>query len=138
MGKSYGYLDHEKFGIKQKMNIQAIRGATSCLENSSSAIEIAVKELVNELVKRNELQAQQIISITFSVTNDLNACFPASIARKQKGWGNVALIDCQQMFVKGDLPNCIRILAHVQLSKDQILKHPYLGQASMLRPDRSF
>ena len=119
------------------MNIQAIRGATTCLKNSSESIEIAVQELIHELVKRNKLKPSQIISVIFSVTNDLDACFPAAIARKQPGWGKVALLDCQQMFVQGDLANCIRILAHVQLAKEQVLKHPYLGKASMLRPDRS-
>ncbi len=118
------------------MNIQAIRGATTCLKNSSESIEIAVQELIHELVKRNKLEPSQIISVIFSVTNDLDACFPAAIARKQPGWGKVALLDCQQMFVKGDLQNCIRILAHVWLPEEQIPEHPYLGQASMLRPDR--
>ncbi len=119
------------------MKIQAIRGATTCLNNTSESIEKAVQELVFELVKRNQLEPSQIISVTFSVTNDLNACFPAAIARQQKGWGNVALLDCQQMFVKGDLANCIRILAHVQLPENQSPQHTYLGKASMLRPDRS-
>ncbi len=119
------------------MNIQAIRGATTCLENSLEAIESAVQELISELVKRNKLEPTQIISVIFSVTNDLDACFPAAIARKQHGWEKIALLDCQQMFVQGDLANCIRIIAHVQLADDQVIKHTYLGQASMLRPDRS-
>ena len=118
------------------MNLHALRGATTSSNNSSKAIEEAVKELISELVLRNKLQTNQIISVTFSVTNDLNACFPASIARKHAGWGKVALIDCQQMFVKGDLEFCIRILAHVQLPENQIPQHTYLGKASMLRPDR--
>ena len=62
------------------MNIQAIRGATTCIKNSSDAIEEAVQKLVFELVQRNKLHPDQVISMTFSVTNDLNACFPASIA----------------------------------------------------------
>ncbi len=119
------------------MILKAIRGATTCLENSSVSIEGAVKELISELVKHNELEPNQVISVTFSVTNDLNACFPASIARQQAGWEQVALLDCQQMFVAGDLSHCIRILAHVYLPKDQIPQHIYLGKASMLRPDRS-
>ncbi|WP_269623250.1 chorismate mutase [Prochlorococcus marinus] len=119
------------------MNLKAIRGATTTSNNSSSAIQASVKELISELVTRNKLNPTQIISVIFSVTNDLNACFPAAIARKQDGWEDVALIDCQQMFVKGDLPYCIRILAHVKLPEEQIPQHPYLGKASMLRPDRS-
>ncbi|AAQ00341.1 MULTISPECIES: chorismate mutase [Prochlorococcus] len=119
------------------MNIRAIRGATTCLSNTSDAIESAVQELVSELVNQNKLKAKQIISVTFSVTNDLNACFPAAMARKQHGWEEVALLDCQQMYVKGDLANCIRILAIVNLPEDQMPRHTYLGEASMLRPDRS-
>ncbi len=119
------------------MILQAIRGATTSLENSKESIEQAVKELITELIKRNDLEARQIISVIFSVTNDLNACFPAAIARKHKGWEKVSLLDCQQMFVHGDLSNCIRILAHVYLPKDKSPQHVYLGKASMLRPDRS-
>ena len=119
------------------MILQAIRGATTCMENSSVSIEKAVRELIAELVKHNQLDPNQVISVIFSVTNDLDACFPASIARQQIGWEKVALLDCQQMFVKGDLANCIRILAHVYLPKDKIPQHIYLGKASMLRPDRS-
>ncbi len=119
------------------MITHAIRGATTCENNSSNSIEKAVKELVSELVKRNKLNPNQIISVIFSVTNDLNACFPAAIARQQKGWEKVALLDCQQMVVKGDLAHCIRILAHVHLQEDQLPQHTYLGEASMLRPDRS-
>ncbi len=119
------------------MNLQAIRGATTCLRNSSEAIELAVKELVNELIKRNRLSPNQIVSVTFSVTSDLNACFPAAIARKQKGWEKVALLDCQQMYVKNDLPFCVRILALAMLSDDQSPQHTYLGKAISLRPDWS-
>ena len=119
------------------MIVQAIRGATTCKGNSSVSIEEAVKELISELVKHNALESNQVISVIFSVTNDLNACFPASIARQQFGWEKVALLDCQQMFVQGDLSNCIRMLAHVYLPKEQMPQHIYLGKASMLRPDRS-
>ena len=117
--------------------LQGLRGATTSQNNSAIAIEAAVSELVKELVERNHLSPEQIISITFSVTSDLDACFPAAIARKQPGWENVALLDCQQMFVQGDLKHCIRILAHVLVPEDQKAQHPYLGDAGLLRPDRS-
>ena len=120
------------------MNIQAIRGAITCLNNSSEAIELVVEELLSELINRNSLNPSKVISVTFSVTKDLNACFPAAIARRQNGWENVALLDCQQMKVEGDLPYCIRILALVSLSDDHVPQHTYLGKAISLRPDRSF
>ena len=120
----------------ESMKLRGLRGATTCLANSSEEIETAVTELVKALIERNNLKPARIVSITFSVTADLNACFPAAIARQQTGWEEVALLDCQQMSVEGDLRRCIRILAHAWLPADQPLQHPYLGEASLLRPDR--
>ena len=114
----------------------ALRGATTCENNSVESITLAVEELLFELVSRNNLIPDQIISVTFSVTSDLDACFPASIARKNIGWEKIALLDCQQMFVKDDLSKCIRLLAYVSLPNEQIPKNPYLGKAKNLRPDR--
>ena len=121
----------------KNLKLRGLRGATTSENNSSKAIEKAVSELVSELVQRNQLSPEQIVSITFSVTSDLNACFPASIARRQPGWEDIALLDCQQMYVEGDLSYCIRILAHVWLPTNQRPNHPYLEEASLLRPDRS-
>ena len=121
----------------KNLRLQALRGATTAKENTVEAIESAVSNLISELVSRNKLQPEAIVSITFSVTTDLNACFPASIARKQSGWEKIALLDCQQMSVKGDLSFCIRILAHTWLPEDQEPQHPYLEGARLLRPDRS-
>ena len=123
--------------FKNEFNyICALRGATTSDHNSVESISLAVEELLSELVSRNNLIPDQIISLTFSVTSDLDACFPASIARKKSGWENIALLDCQQMFVKGDLSQCIRLLACVYLPNDQTPKNPYLGKAKNLRPDR--
>ncbi len=113
----------------------ALRGATTCENNSVESISLAVEELLVELVSRNNLISDQIISVTFSVTSDLDACFPASIARKKMGWEKIALLDCQQMFVQGGLSKCIRLLAYVYLPKEQIPQNPYLGKAKNLRPD---
>jgi len=118
-------------------HLQGLRGAITSTSNTAEAIEASVSELVQELVKRNQLTPERIVSLTFSVTNDLNACFPAAIARKQPGWENVALLDCQQMYVAEDLKYCIRIMAHVWLPIKQKPQHTYLGEASLLRPDRS-
>ena len=114
----------------------ALRGATTSENNSVESITSAVEELLIELVSRNNLIPDQIISVTFSVTKDLDACFPASIARRKTGWEKIALLDCQQMYVKGDLSKCIRLLAYVYLPDEQTPKNPYLGKAKNLRPDR--
>ena len=114
----------------------ALRGATTSKHNSVESITSAVEELLVELVSRNNLIQDQIISVTFSVTKDLDACCPASIARRKTGWEKIALLDCQQMFVKDDLSKCIRLLAYVSLPNEQMPQNPYLGEAKNLRPDR--
>ena len=83
--------------------ITAIRGATTSSGNTFKEIENSVVELIDELISRNCLDPKNILSITFSVTKDLDACFPASIARKCFGLESVAFLDCQQMYVPNDV-----------------------------------
>jgi chorismate mutase len=115
--------------------LRALRGATTASANTSEAIGEAVAELIDELVRRNELAGEQVLSVTFSVTTDLDACFPAAIARRRADWGAVALLDCQQMAVAGDLERCIRLLAHAWLPAGREVAHTYLRDATRLRPD---
>ena len=103
--------------------LRGLRGATTCTENSTEAIQAAVSALMDALVDRNGLTPDQLVSVTFSVTADLDACFPAAIARRRPGWDTVALLDCQQMAVQGDLPRCIRVLAHAWIPQDLSLIH---------------
>jgi chorismate mutase len=119
------------------LQLRALRGATTAVENSREAIAEAVTELIDVLVDRNGLEGSHLLSVTFSVTRDLDACFPAAIARQRPDWGTVALLDCQQMAVVGDLPRCIRLLAHAWLDPCREVIHPYLRGASCLRPDRA-
>jgi chorismate mutase len=118
--------------------VRAIRGATTVAENTVEAIQEAVMELLDELEARNQLDPNKIISATFTVTRDLDAIFPAAIARKRSNWDNVPMLDVQQMYVEGSLERCIRLLIHVNLpaSHNQIY-HTYLRQAESLRPDWS-
>jgi chorismate mutase len=76
-----------------------------------------------------------MISAIFTATPDLNAIFPAQIARQRPNWDGVALMDVQQMWVPGSLPRCIRFLVHTNLPAKQSIEHPYLRGASNLRPD---
>jgi chorismate mutase len=119
------------------LELRALRGATTATANTCEAIDEAVSELIDALVDANALEGSRLLSVTFSVTADLDACFPAAIARRRLGWSEVALLDCQQMAVPGDLPRCIRLLAHVWLESGRSLVHPYLREASRLRPDRA-
>lgn len=123
--------------MTDSLRLVGLRGATTSSANTQEAIRAAVRELMDALVSRNALLPEQIVSVTFSVTSDLDACFPAAEARQREGWDGVALLDCQQMAVQGDLSRCIRVLAHAWLPADRTPQHPYLAEASRLRPDRS-
>lgn len=120
-----------------KWQMRAIRGATTVAENSIEAIRDSVTELLDELEQRNKLQPEDMISVTFSVTKDLDAIFPAAIARSRPLWDNVVMLDVQQMHVEGSLPRCIRFLIHANLPVSQAIHHIYLRQAAKLRPDWS-
>ena len=122
--------------MKGDHKITFIRGATTASGNSVREIEVAVVELIDELISRNNLIKKNILSITFTATKDLNACFPASIAREFYGLDSVAFLDCQQMYVTNDVDFCIRIMAQVLLPVKKTVKHPYLRGASKLRTDR--
>ena len=122
--------------MKDDYKIAFIRGATTASGNSIEEIENAVVELIDELISRNNLIKTNLLSITFTATRDLDACFPASIARKCHGLDSVAFLDCQQMYVSDDVDFCIRIMAQVFLPINNPVKHPYLRGAAKLRTDR--
>jgi chorismate mutase len=118
--------------------VRAIRGATTASANTVEAIREAVTELLNELEARNQLDPDEIISAIFTTTRDLDAIFPAAVARQRPNWNNVALLDVQQMHVEGSLTRCIRFLIHVNTPVSQVeIHHPYLREAKNLRPDWS-
>ena len=122
--------------MKDDYKVTFIRGATTASGNSVKEIEDAVVELIDELILRNNLNKKNLLSITFTATKDLDACYPASIARKCNGLDAVAFLDCQQMHVTNDIDFCIRIMAQVLLPPNSSIKHPYLRGAAELRSDR--
>jgi chorismate mutase len=122
--------------VSVEWRVQAIRGATTVSENTAAAIAAAVDELLDVLEARNPLSPEHLISVTFSVTRDLDALFPAAVARKRPGWDAVPLLDVQQMHVDGSLPRCIRLMVHAHLPVLHAdVSHVYLREASALRPD---
>ncbi len=122
--------------MKDDHKITFIRGATTASGNSVKEIEVSVVELINELISRNNLIKTNILSIIFTTTKDLDACFPASVARKLNGLDSVAFLDCQQMYVSNDVDFCVRIMAQVLLPPNKPIMHPYLRGAAKLRTDR--
>ena len=116
--------------------IVAIRGATTIPENSVDAVQVAVTELLDDFEMHNPVLPSDIVSVMFSVTRDIDAVFPAAIARQRPNWDIVPLMDVQHMYVEGSLPMCIRFLIHVYMPIDhQSVHHPYLRNAQKLRPD---
>ncbi|MBD2624592.1 MAG: chorismate mutase [Microcystis sp. M038S2] len=116
--------------------IRAIRGATTVTANTIEAIREAVTELLEAIEIHNSLDPDDIVSIIFTATQDLDAIFPAAIARERPHWQNVPLLDVQQMHVAGSLEKCIRVILHVNTPKLQSeMQHVYLQGAKNLRPD---
>ena len=117
------------------MLVRGIRGATTAEANTVEAIVDATSELLQAMLKVNEVDVEYVASAFFTTTLDLNAEFPALVARDILGT-NVALLCGHEMNKPGALPMCLRILIHVNTDKglDEI-KHVYLRGARVLRPD---
>lgn len=117
------------------MLVRAIRGATTSEHNNSEEILSATKELLNEIVKANQLDEDNIVSVLFTTTQDLDAVFPAAAAR-QLGWKHVPVTCASEINVAGSLAKCIRIMMHVYTDKTpREISHIYLKGAKVLRPD---
>lgn len=111
--------------------MRAIRGANTVDANSSEAIAEATTTLLREIARRNELHGDEVISVFFTLTGDLNADFPARAARSI-GW-DVPMLDLREIDVPGALPRCLRVLIHV--NRTDPVRHTYLRDAVRLRPD---
>ena len=117
------------------MLVRGIRGATTVSTNSRDEILDAARELLDEIVRANEIPHEHVASIIFTTTPDLTAEFPA-VAARQAGWTDVALECLHEMNVPGRLPKCLRILMHVNTERSAAdIKHIYLRGATVLRPD---
>jgi len=119
--------------------VRGVRGATTVEENTIEAVRVAVLELMAAIEAGNNIDPREIVSVTFSVTSDIDVIFPAQIARSRSQWEYVPLLDVQQMYVKSGIPKCIRVLMHINttLEQDEI-RHIYLNRAKNLRPDIVF
>ena len=118
------------------MPCRGIRGATTVDENSRDAIVASTRELLQEMVRLNDVRETDVASAYFTTTPDLNAEFPAVAARDHLGWKHAALMCGHEMNVPGSLPMCLRILLHVNTDRGQDeICHVYLRGAMALRPD---
>jgi chorismate mutase len=117
------------------MPVRGIRGATTVARNESKAIYDATVELLNTIVKLNGVRAEDVGYIWFTVTDDLNAAFPADAARAGLGWTDVPLICGREIPVPGSLERCVRVLIAWNTAKTQTdVRHVFLHGARVLRP----
>ncbi len=118
------------------MTVRGIRGATVADANEADAILDATRELLLAILDSNpDLHPEDVASVTFTVTEDLDATYPA-LAARQLGWMQVPLICGREIPVPGGLPKCIRVMIHWNTSVPQDeVRHVYLKDATRLRPD---
>lgn len=116
-------------------NVRGIRGAIDVPANKSEEILEATRELLQEIMRRNSLDKDQIAAVFFSMTADLDAAFPAKAAR-ELGWKYVPLFCTNEVSVPGSLSRCIRVLMLANTKKTaQEIIHVYLRGAVVLRED---
>jgi chorismate mutase len=116
------------------MRLRALRGAITVDANEPAAILAATEELVHEVVERNELMPDDMVSCIFTCTDDLDAEFPA-VAARELGLSAVPLLCAREMHVPGALPRVIRLLLHCYADPDTEPRHVYLREAVVLRRD---
>jgi chorismate mutase len=117
------------------VRLQALRGATTCDANTKAEITAKTQQLVRELLTRNELAHDDLVSIIFTATEDLTAEFPATAARGL-GLGDIPLLCARELTIDGKLPRVVRVLVHCYTSRPRDhLHHVYLGAARALRDD---
>lgn len=117
------------------MRMHALRGAISVEQDDADEIRERTVELMRELLDRNALAPDDIVSCIFTATPDLKAAFPAAAAR-QMGFDQVPLMCAVEIDVPGALPKIIRVMAHYQSADESHrARHVYLGRAKALRVD---
>lgn len=119
------------------MTTRGIRGATTVPVNEEGEILDATLQLLRDIVDANHLMPEHIACLWITVTDDLNATFPARAVRFLEGWDHVAILCAQEIPVPDALPLCIRVLVLVNTDRSQQeIIHVYARGAVVLRPER--
>ncbi len=116
------------------MRLFALRGATTVDQNDAGAIIGATEWLLREIMRRNDLIPDSVVSCIFTLTDDLDAEFPA-VAARNIGFDRVPLLCAREVPVPGSVPMVIRILMHYYAPDAHRQQHVYLGDARNLRSD---
>ena len=119
----------------QQKRLRALRGAVTVDRNDRDAIVAATGELLEEMLARNRVDGDDLVSMIFTATPDLDAEFPA-IAARRLGLAHVPLLCSVELDVFGAMPRCVRILMHLYTDRSaDELQHVYLREARELRAD---
>lgn len=121
-------------GMPDSLRVFALRGAVQAERNDRESILASTEELLREMVGRNGITTDQMISCIFTVTDDLDAEFPA-VAARQIGFESVPLICTREIAVPGSLERAIRTMLHYHAPAAHQPSHVYLGAAAALRSD---
>jgi chorismate mutase len=116
------------------MMLRALRGAITVEQNEAGSILAATEELVREVMERNSLDPGDMVSCIFTLTDDLDAEFPA-VAARRLGLSSVPLLCAREISVPGSLPRVIRLMLHCYADPASEARHVYLGEAVSLRRD---
>ena len=114
--------------------VRAVRGAITVDVDEPEEVRAATAELLGEVLARNALEPDDLISILFTATPDLVSEFPA-VAARQIGLSQVPLMCAQEIAVEGAMPRCIRVLIHCNAPVHRAIRHVYLRGARQLRLD---
>ncbi len=118
------------------MYSRGVRGAITLEDNTIESIKSATVELIDEMIIQNQIEIKDISFAVFTLTNDINADFPAKYARLNCGFNKVPMMCYHELEVEGSLKKCLRILLNVNTDKTQDeIKHIYLKGAKILRED---
>ncbi len=112
----------------------AVRGAVQAAANDAKAIVAATTDLVRELLERNDMEPEAMVSCLFTTTDDLDAEFPA-VAARELGLASVPLLCCREIPVPGSMPRVIRAMVHYYAPAGHTTAHAYLGATRELRSD---
>jgi chorismate mutase len=122
--------------IFQKKQLFGIRGATGC-KNTTTDIIQAISTLYDEVLQKNHIQEDDIVSVLFTITSDLTVLNPATALRKSGRAQSVALFVAAEPEIEGSIPGIVRILIHCYAPAGHTPQHVYKNGAEILRPDRA-
>ncbi|HEX2265751.1 MAG TPA: chorismate mutase [Solirubrobacterales bacterium] len=128
-----GHLQRRDYEGPQQ-RLFAVRGAVQAEANEAAAILGATEELMRELIERNRLEPETMVSCLFTTTDDLDAEFPA-VAARELGLTTVPLMCCREIPVPGSMPRVIRVMLHFYAPTGHEPAHVYVGEAQKLRTD---